>query len=126
MERVRNSDMVVSPVRALGHHDVGNDARQVGLISDRGQIEKQIDLLVEVIKHSDWPRRKVHLGSVLGSDELCTPLDLTNAFEIPVECGAISRAQLLLQSLRAIRDQIKDAIGLARDFDALLRRGLAE
>src|SRR5262249_2288666 len=40
MERIRNTDVIVGLVRALGDHDVGNNARQVRLVSENGQIKK--------------------------------------------------------------------------------------
>ena len=60
MEGVGHADVVVGPVRALGHHDVGGHARQVGLIGERDQVEQQVDLLVEVVQLAD--RR---LGNVI-------------------------------------------------------------
>ena len=47
VERVRHADVVVRAVRALGHHDVRRDAREVRLVRERDQVEHQLDLLVE-------------------------------------------------------------------------------
>ena len=61
-----NADVVVGLVRAFRHHDVGNHAREVGLVGDRDQIENQVDLLVEVVARPDRALRNLHAGNVGG------------------------------------------------------------
>jgi hypothetical protein len=39
--------------------------------------------------------------------------NFANAFQIPVQHGAVAVAQLALQLLGAIQDQVQDAVGLA-------------
>jgi hypothetical protein len=50
MERVGHADVVVGAVRAFGDHDVRGDARQIGLVGQRDQIEQQIDLRAKLVQ----------------------------------------------------------------------------
>ena len=47
MEGIRHADVIVGPVRAFADHDVGGDARQIGLIGNRDQIEQQPHFLID-------------------------------------------------------------------------------
>ena len=54
------------------------------------------------------------------------PFDFTNAFQIAVESDAIGGAELPLERLGAVQDQVEQAVGLLGDQDPFQRRGLAE
>src|SRR4029453_14411910 len=85
MEGIRDTDVVVCPVRALRGHDVGDHACKVRLIREGHQVEHQLDLFGERVQLSYWSFGNLERGKILGSRLLRAPLDLANAFEIPVE-----------------------------------------
>ena len=123
MEGIGHADVVVGLVRAFRHHDVRGHAGQVRLIGDGDQIEQQIDLLVEVVELADRTLGNLHAGDVGGRDDGDAPFDLAHALQILLEGRAIGGAQLALERLRAVQNQVEQAVGLAGVQDAFLRRG---
>ncbi len=127
MEGIRNADVVVGLVRAFSHHDVGNHAGQVRLIRESDQIEQKIDLLVEIVQHSDRTLGNLHAWKYPVRRPLGAPFDFTNAFQIAVESRAICGAQFTLKRLWS-RSRIRSSrLSVCRAIcDPFLRRGLAE
>ncbi len=93
--------MIVGAVGALGHHDVGGDARQVRLIGQRQQVEHHLHLIRESIELAHGSIGNLQRAEVLGRGHLHPALDFANAFEIPVEHLLVAAAELALQVLGA-------------------------
>ena len=110
MEGIRNTDVVVGPVRAFRDHDVGSHARQVGLIRERDQVEHQLHLLGEGVQFSHGSLGNLERGKIFRRRLLRAPLDLANAFEISVENGPVPVPEVALQALCAVQDQIQQAV----------------
>ncbi len=64
VEGIRNADVVVGPVGAFGDHDVGSHAREVGLISEREQVEHQLHLVWKVIQFPDRSIGNLEAGKI--------------------------------------------------------------
>src|SRR5204862_2710433 len=103
-------------------HDVGRDTSQIGLIGENKQVEHQLHLLVEVVQFADRSLGNLKGRKILGAGLLGPPLDLANAFEIPIEHGAVLASQFTLKLLGAVEDQIQNAVGLPADRCSFLGR----
>ena len=122
MEGVWNTDMVVGPVRALRDHDVGNHAGEIGLESQRDQVEHQRHLLGEVV---ELPRRgvgNIQTGKIRFSGPFRTPFEFADRFQVAVENGAVVVAKLRLELPGPLGDEVQDAAPLTADKVALLGR----
>src|SRR6185295_10482951 len=95
---------------------------KIGLIGESKQVKHQLHLLVEVVQFADRSLGNLKGRKILGAGLLGSPLDLANAFQIPVEHGAVLASQFALKLLRAVEDEIQNAVGLAADRCALLGR----
>ena len=114
--------MIIGPVRAFAGHDVGGHAREIGLIGDRDQVEQQLHLLVErIILLGQRYLGRLHAREIAVRCKLNAPFDLSHRLQVAVEAHFIARAQLQLQRLRTLGDEIEDALFLPDDGHALLR-----
>ena len=103
------------------------DAGDVGLERQRQQVELQLDVLVEGLRHAD---RHLH---VLGRDgrglhrNLQPPLDLADVLGVVVEPGAVGRADVAAQPREAAGQRVEDAlVALAPRRPLLDRAAVAE
>ncbi len=113
--------MVVGPVRALRHHDVGGNPGRIGLEGERQQVEHELDLLIEVVQLAHRSLWHLHLAEIACRALLHPPLDLAHRFEMVVENHPVVGAELALQGLRAVLDEIEKTRGLVGDCCAFLR-----
>src|ERR1019366_7447410 len=119
---IRNADVVVGPVRTFRDHDVGSDPCEVGLISERNEVEHQLYLVGEGVQFANGSFGNGEGGKIGCAGFLRTPLDLTDAFEIRVENGPVTAAEVALQALCTVKDQIEEAVRMPADRGALLGR----
>ena len=122
MEGVRHADVIIGPVRAFADHDVGGNAREIGLIGNRDQIEQQPHLLVDrrILLGLRYLGR-LHAREIAVLRKLNAPLDFSHRVQVAVEEHFIARAQLLLQRPGTLGDEIKDAPFLPDYGHALFR-----
>ena len=117
-----HADVVVRAVRALGHHDVRRDARDVRLIREVDQVEHQLHLLVEVRQLADRRIGQIDRGEVALRRLRDAPLRLAHGLEVVVEHTLVGGAQLALQSAVRAADHVEHARAALREHRALLGR----
>jgi hypothetical protein len=79
VERLWNANVVVGLIRAFGNHDKSGDPGNVGLIGNRKQVEKKVNLFVEVVLFPHGAFRNLHTRDVNVRDETCASFDLAHA-----------------------------------------------
>ncbi len=117
-----HADVVVRAVRALGHHDVRRDARDVRLVREVDQVEHQLHLLVEVRQLADRRVGQVDRRQIALRRLRDAPLRLAHALEVVVEHALVGGAELALQVVRAGADHVEHARAALRENRALLGR----
>ena len=98
---------VISLPADFRRHHEGKNARHVGLVSQRDQVEHQSDALLERIYIVRRSVRNVHLRKIARFHLLNAPLDLAHAFKVVGQHSFVRRPQHPLQVLRFLAHQIE-------------------
>ena len=61
MVRLGHADVRIGTLADLTRHHEGEDAREIGLIGKRQEVEHETDVLLERLRHADRFRR--HVGT---------------------------------------------------------------
>ena len=114
--------MVVGTVRAFRNHDVGSDTGKIGLVGHRNQVEHQAHLIVERVQLAKRRFGHVYARQIPLLRQLDATFDLAHGVEVAIENHAVARAQLALQRLCALGDQIEKTLRLIHDRLAFFGR----
>ena len=116
----------IDAAREIACAEQRRHARDVRLERERDQIEVQLDVLVELLRHSRWQVDLGHVARRLGG-KLDAPLDFANLVGVLVDGLAIRRSELLPQAGELADERIENAAALLHARGALFgRRAAAE
>ena len=125
VERGLVAALRIDAVRGVAAQLEREDARGVGGEGNRLQVEHQLDVLLERVRHADRRARQLArlARAVRGFDALDAALDLAHVVEVVGQAGAVGGAEVLVQAGDGGPEPVEDALVLGAALAALAGRG---